>query len=61
VASLPLKKYLESLAIELGEEDINFKREVYIPLNYKSKNISRYFADFIIENKILLGLKFFWG
>ncbi len=54
---LPEKDYGRALALELGKLNLNYKREIYIPLKYDSENISRYFADFIIENKILLELK----
>jgi GxxExxY protein len=50
---LTKKSYQEALGVELKKESINFKREVYVPLDYKSKNIGRYFADFI-DDKILL-------
>ncbi len=54
---LPEKDYQNALSKELKEAEINFKQEVYIPLQYKSLNIGRYFADFIIEDKVLLELK----
>ena len=54
---LPEKDYQRALAQEFTEESLQFKREVYIPLEYKAVNIGRYFADFIIDNKILVEVK----
>ncbi len=51
------RQYQQSLAKELADAGIKFKREVYIPFRYKNVNIGRYFADFIVEEKILLELK----
>ncbi|MFH0890626.1 MAG: GxxExxY protein [Candidatus Liptonbacteria bacterium] len=53
----PERNYQNALAEELATRKINFKREVYIPLIYKTSNIGRYFADFIIEDRALLELK----
>lgn len=54
---LPEKDCQTTLAKELDRLNIEFKREIYIPIKYKTSNIGRYFADFIVENKILLELK----
>jgi GxxExxY protein len=51
------KAYQDALAAELSREDIPFRREVYVPIRYQGKNIARYFADFVITEKILLELK----
>lgn len=51
------KDYGRALALELKNLGLSYQEEVYIPLQYESKNLSRYFADFIIEKKILLELK----
>jgi GxxExxY protein len=51
------KQYQQALAKELLDLGIRFKREVFIPLEYKQVNIGRYFADFIVEGEILLELK----
>lgn len=51
------KSYQAALNNELKEKGIIFKREVYIPLEYKAQNIGKYYADFIAENKILIELK----
>ncbi|MCX6702301.1 MAG: GxxExxY protein [Candidatus Wolfebacteria bacterium] len=54
---LPEKDYQIALSKELKELGFNVKREVYIPLKYKTSNISRYFADFVVDDKILLEIK----
>ncbi|TSC96657.1 MAG: hypothetical protein Athens101426_236 [Parcubacteria group bacterium Athens1014_26] len=51
------KDYQKALMKEFERRKIKFKREVYIPLQYKNINIGRYYADFIIEDKILLEIK----
>lgn len=51
------KDYQRALEKEFKEIKLNFKKEIYIPLKYKTENISRYFTDFIINDKILLELK----
>jgi len=54
---LPEKDYQKALIKEFDGLGLNFQKEVYIPLKYKALNISRYFADFIIDNKILVEIK----
>ncbi len=51
------KAYQNALAKELSKAGVGFRREAYVPITYKGEKISRYFADFIIEEKILLELK----
>jgi GxxExxY protein len=40
--------YQRSLAIELKEHEISFKREASMPLYYRNREIGRRRADFII-------------
>ena len=54
---LPEKYYQNALAARLQELGIGFKKEVSIPLSCGSARLGRYFADFIIEENILLELK----
>ncbi len=54
---LPEKDYQRALCIEFKKNGVSFEKEVYIPLEYKDEKISKYFADFIIEKKILVELK----
>ena len=49
--------YQRSLAVELKEQNISFVREVSIPLFYKSVEVGKRRADFIIDNKVLVELK----
>ena len=51
------KDYQRGLAKELEKVGIPFEREVYIPLTYKSESVSRFYADFVTEGKIILELK----
>lgn len=51
------KDYQKALARELENRQISFCREVYVPITYKGKLLSRYFADFVIEEKVILELK----
>ena len=53
----PEKTYQNALDKEFKNLSLDHKRESYIELEYKTSNIGRYFADFIIEDKILLELK----
>ena len=49
--------YQRSLAVDLAEKNIDFHREVEIPIYYKGVEVGTRRADFLIENKILVELK----
>ncbi|MCQ2207667.1 MAG: GxxExxY protein [Paludibacteraceae bacterium] len=52
------KVYQESLAIELNLRGIPFEREKRLNLLYKGHHLNcPYYADFIIDNKIIVELK----
>ncbi len=51
------KDYQSALAKEFEGKSIKFKREVYIPINYKDSLIKKYYADFVVDEKILVELK----
>jgi len=51
------KHYQRALATELNNIGVKFKEQASMPLKYEGKDIGRYFADFVIEDKILLELK----
>lgn len=51
------KYYQRAIALELKNQDIDFKEQVFVPLNYREEGIGRYFLDFIIDNKIVLEIK----
>jgi len=51
------KNYQKALALGLVERNINFKEQVPIKLKFSNKFVGNYFADFIIDNKVIVELK----
>jgi len=51
------RTYQRALAEELKNNKIVFKKELYFPIFFKEKLISKYFFDFLVEDKIVLELK----
>ena len=51
------KEYQKAFEIELVKMGLSFKRELYCPLMYEGKIISKFFADFQIEDKLVVELK----
>ena len=51
------KDYQRALAKELAKIPLAFKREVYISSHYQTRTLTKYFADFIVAEKVLLELK----
>jgi GxxExxY protein len=51
------KFYQEAIAQELEQNNIKYKKELYVPLYYKKKKIGKYFIDFLIDGKIALEIK----
>ena len=51
------KIYKQCIAIELGENGIQFKREVNQPIYYKNQRVGTRRADFIVEDLVMLELK----
>jgi len=49
--------YQRSLAIEFELNDIGFKREMEMPLQYKGIEIGKRRVDFFVENCIMLEIK----
>ena len=49
--------YENSMAIELSEQQVEFERQVPFEVRYKNKLAGKYFADIVIEGKLLLELK----
>jgi len=49
--------YQRAFAEELSKKKIPFKRELYHPIVYNGKKISRYYLDFLIDDKIVVELK----
>ena len=51
------KYYQQAIAAAFKINNIQFKREVYMPLSYRNTYIGRHFLDFLIEDKIILEIK----
>jgi GxxExxY protein len=51
------KYYQKAIALRLEKEDLKFKEQLKINLNFDSRLIGKYFLDFLIENKIVLEIK----
>ncbi|AWX45354.1 hypothetical protein HME9304_02367 [Flagellimonas maritima] len=50
--------YADALEIELGINGVPYQKEVNYRINYKGKVLKHhYYADFVIDNKIILELK----
>jgi GxxExxY protein len=49
--------YQRSLAIELGNQGLNYLRELEMPLCYKGNEVGTRRADFIVEEDILVEIK----
>jgi GxxExxY protein len=49
--------YQEAMCVELRLAGIRFEREQVFPLEYKGQNIGTYFADIVVDDKIILELK----
>ncbi len=51
------KYYQKAVALELKNNNIDFKEQVLVDLKYGDENIGRYYIDFLIEDKIVLEIK----
>lgn len=51
------KHYQRILSKEFDHLNIAYKKEVFISFTYKTSRAINYFADFVVEDKILLELK----
>jgi GxxExxY protein len=49
--------YHQALAIELADAGIEFKSEMPLTVNYKGGPVGTFFADIVIENRVLLEFK----
>jgi GxxExxY protein len=50
--------YQEGLAIEFGQQNIPFRREVILPVKYKGRAlVTKYCADFICFDSVVVELK----
>lgn len=51
------KVYENALMEELKERGLNADSQVPIKVKYKGKEVGEYFADIVVENRVLLELK----
>ncbi len=51
------KVYERALVIELESIGLRCNSQLSVPVTYKSRVVGEYFADIIVENKIILELK----
>ena len=51
------KVYENSLMIEFKSNHISAKQQHAIPVQYKDNNVGEYYADILVDNKIILELK----
>ena len=51
------KVYENALSIELIERGLKAENQVPIKVKYKGKEVGEYFADIIVENKVILEIK----
>lgn len=51
------KYYEKAVEIFFKNKNINYKRQLYIPLKFRNQKIGNYFLDFLVEDKIVLELK----
>lgn len=51
------KVYENSLLIELSESGLKALQQVAIPVYYHEKQVGSYFADILVENKVIIELK----
>lgn len=51
------RTYQKALSEEFKNQKIAFKKELYFPIFFKEKLISKYYFDFLVEDKIILELK----
>ncbi|MBU0528417.1 GxxExxY protein [bacterium] len=49
--------YQRCLAIEFGQADLDFMREVEIPIYYHDEAVGTRRADFLVEGKVLVEIK----
>jgi GxxExxY protein len=49
--------YQRALAIEMGKQDLSFKRELEMPIYYDGQEIGTRRVDFLVEDKVMVELK----
>jgi GxxExxY protein len=51
------KVYENALAVEMQSEGLHFSQQHALPVYYRDQLVGDYFADFLVENTVLLELK----
>ena len=51
------KVYENALLVELRNKGLNAENQVPVKVKYKGKEVGEYFADIVVENKIIIELK----
>lgn len=51
------KVYKNALLIEIRSQGLNAAKQIPIEVYYKENNVGNYFADIIVENKIIIEIK----
>jgi GxxExxY protein len=51
------KVYENSLLLELKERSLKAEAQVPVKVNYKDKEVGEYYADMVVEDRVLLELK----
>lgn len=51
------KYYCRAIAHALKQSNISYKEQVKYDIKYNGHNIGRYFADFLVDNRLILELK----
>jgi len=51
------KYYCRAIALELKRLNLTCKEQVHFNIQFNGESIGKYFADFVIENKIILEMK----
>ena len=49
--------YESALCIEFGLNNINYQRQIIIPIKYKNRSIGEHRLDLLVENKIIIEIK----
>ncbi|MFA4890642.1 MAG: GxxExxY protein [Candidatus Paceibacterota bacterium] len=51
------KYYEKATAKAFGQEGLNYREQMHVPLEFKGEKIGDYFLDFLVDDKIVLELK----
>jgi GxxExxY protein len=51
------KVYGNALGVELRDRGLELQRQVEFPVEYRGHSVGQYFADFVVENSLLLEVK----